>query len=79
MTYITILSQIRQISRYRMRLTCLALQDYDIINLDQVTVSNIENLFFIKRMESCPYEMPDNVYVWASAFFDLSLDLMSYE
>ena len=77
MTYIPISSQIRQISQYRVHLAHLELQDYDTINLDQVTVINLENLFSVKKMEYIPYEMPNNV--WTSVTFDLSLDLITYE
>ena len=72
MTYIPISSQIRQISQYRVQMAHLELQDYDTINLDQVTVINLENLFSVKKMEYIPYEMPNNV--WTSVTFDLSLD-----
>ena len=45
--------------------------------LDTITLLNLKDLFTVKKLETIPYEMPDNT--WFSVSFEMDLNVMHYE
>ena len=77
MAYIPISSQTKDIIAHKIQLTSLELQDYDVIMLDEVTLTSIDNLFTMRKYDVQPFEMPDPF--WVSVSFEMDLSVMHIE
>ena len=72
--YIPISSQVRQIIPNKIKRTSLELQDYLAINLDELTMIPMSDLFRLEKQELLPYERPDNI--WVSVTVEMDLDMV---
>ena len=74
LTWIPLNSQIREQSNYKISQTFMELQDYEIIELDDLTKLEIEESFVWKQIRSIPYEFPDAIHSAVAIELDLSLN-----
>ena len=45
--------------------------------LDEVTLTNLTDLFTVRKVDVLPFEMPDKF--WVSVSFEMDLNIMQYE
>ena len=45
--------------------------------LDEVTLTNLTDLFTVKKVDTLPFEMPDKF--WVSVSFEMDLNMMHFE
>ena len=75
--YIPISSQNREVISYKIQKTNLELQDNDVIMLDELTLTDFEDLFTIRKYDVLPYELTNNN--WMSVSFEMDLNLIHIE
>ena len=52
------------------------MQDYDIIELDEYTELEFENMFSVSKKDVMPYENPNNIHI--NVTFEMSFSLVKY-
>ena len=55
----------------------MELQDHEVIMLDEVTLTDLTDLFTVKKVEVIPFEMPDKF--WVSVSFEMDMNVMHFE